>query len=126
MLKRIIIYTCLLLVTVLLLTKVSFGQTCADDAADYNTLDGGYSSADGGSACPSLDLDKNGLIDESVTVGAFHEVSSTTVFSVEAVIDGAGDLSKNTFEWAVYGGWITEINGTTPIASQPRTTDNIR
>jgi hypothetical protein len=105
------LYTCLLLAAVLLLAKLSFGQ-CATNPSLYSTLlpvgvNGNVTA--GSSVCPST-----------------LATPSISVFSVPAVIIDAGDPASNTFEWAVYGGWITEINGNPTTASQQRTAASTR
>jgi hypothetical protein len=75
--------------------------------SDYTSLPGGIiiPVSSGSDVCPSLDLNSNGIIDLP------NEVSSTSVFRVIADQPEIGDPNLNTFEWVVYGGWISGYQG---------------
>lgn len=64
------------------------------------------------------------LANANATVGSPTTVCNSTTFSLEAVTTGAGDMSTNTFEWAVYGGTISANTGGTQISANSGTVDD--
>ena len=66
---------------------------------------------------------ENHLANAGNTVGP-TDVCSSSVYNLTAVTENAGNMSKNVFEWAVYGGTISANNGGTQIVTNSGVVDS--